>query len=278
MQLDGRVMTIAQMSDHVRGLVMPWKPKFCVLHNTDTPDIALYQKWMARGNPSPEQWLKNLAAYYSGLGWHSMPHCFVLPDGRIGMGAPFTIKGTHTPSWNSVSIGVEMVGNFDREGFAGTPTENATVALFGELHNRLDLIPDNFVLGVRGIHFHKEDRATTHKNCPGKNVTKPGFVAKVAAYMGHASAADSADRNGHVHVPEAAAVLDTSALTDYQQISPWWVQLRLRELGYKLDVDGQIGTATKTIVKDFQTKHPPLVVDGIAGPATRLALKSAKGS
>lgn len=276
MKLDGRVISVSQLRDHL--LTLPFggfQPKFPVLHNTDTPDIALFNSWMATHKLTPEQWGRNLGAYYAGMGWNSMPHGFVLPDGRILLGAPFNVQGTHTPSWNRISIGLEMVGNFDREQFAGTPTETSAVAVFGELCLRLGWKPDDYVKGVRGVHLHREDSATTHKNCPGKNVVKAKFVQMVSAYIGD-SRMMSDDRESHLDIPVAAAVVDASSLSDYEAISPWWVQLTLRDLGYKLGVDGKIGPDTKSVVKQFQQKHPPLIVDGIAGSATRLALKAAK--
>lgn len=50
-----------------------------------------------------------------------------------------------------------------------------------------------------------------------------------------------------------------------------WLQNRLNELGYKLDVDGRCGPKTKTAIKDFQKKKH-LVVDGYCGAATYKAL------
>ena len=196
-------ITIDQIGPHLAAMKFDgsFHPRFPVLHNTSVPDMATYRKWIAAGRPTMAQWLQNLAAYYKSLGWNSMPHAFVLPDGTIGLGAPFNVRGTHTPSWNSVSIGVETLGEFERDIWAGTPTEKATIALFGELCKRLGWHPDQYVRGVRGIHFHKEDPNTTHKTCPGKHVEKAKFVQQVLAYMGDSVAAAEIDRNGHLDVP-----------------------------------------------------------------------------
>lgn len=50
-----------------------------------------------------------------------------------------------------------------------------------------------------------------------------------------------------------------------------WLQNRLNELGYKLDVDGSCGPKTRTAIKDFQKKKH-LSVDGYVGAATYKAL------
>lgn len=51
-----------------------------------------------------------------------------------------------------------------------------------------------------------------------------------------------------------------------------WVQWELNRHGYKLQVDGIIGTQSLAAIRDFQRKKG-LSVDGIVGPATRAALK-----
>jgi peptidoglycan hydrolase-like protein with peptidoglycan-binding domain len=274
MNFDGRVLTVQQLHDHIGEMQFSgsFQPKFPVLHNTSVPDLKTYQGWIAAGKPTMEQWLRNLASYYAGLGWSSMPHAFVLPDGRVGLGAPFNVRGTHTPSWNSISIGVETLGEFERDIWAGTPTEMAATALFGELCNKLNWQPDIYARGVRGIHFHKEDPNTTHRTCPGKNVDKPRFVAGVLKYMGDSHAAYETDRQDHTDVPVQVHTSDSTALTKDQLTSPVWLQQRLVAKGFQLTVDGIIGEETKKAVKAFQQANPPLNADGIAGPLTRLKL------
>lgn len=46
------------------------------------------------------------------------------------------------------------------------------------------------------------------------------------------------------------------------------LQERLNRLGYSLVVDGLLGYQTHRVTRNFQASHPPLVVDGIAGPKT----------
>ena len=273
MKLDGRILKIEQVREHLASLQFDssFRPKFIEIHNTSVPDIKLFETWMARGNPTPSQWLKNLAGYYAGLGWNSMPHAFVMPDGTIGLGAPFNIKGTHSPSWNGIAIGIETVGEFEREIFAGTPTEHALVALVGELHMRLNLQPDHYVKGVSGIHFHKEDLKSTHRTCPGRNLDKPTFVQSVVNYMATTDVSGG-DPNSHADVPLSSQTASDSSLTNDEMTSAVWLQQRLNANGAHLVVDGDIGKSTKDAVMVFQ-KQRNLQVDGIAGPLTRLALK-----
>lgn len=271
MKLDGRVISTSQ----IKGILAAthfdgnFQPKFLCIHNTSVPDIALFNHWKAVGKPTFEQWLQNLGAYYAGLGWNSMPHAFVAPDGRIGLGAPFNVSGTHSPSWNRIAIGIETVGEFERETFDGTPSQTALVALAGELHKRLGLEPDHYIKGVRGIHFHKEDLASSHRTCPGKHLEKPKFVADVLAYMG----LEPEDSNVHATVPIASQEAETPSLTSEQMTSAVWLQERLNAHGAALTIDGKVGDNTKNAVRVFQ-QSKGLTVDGIAGPLTRLALAS----
>jgi hypothetical protein len=85
----------------------------------------------------------------------------------------------HSPSWNRLSWGVEMVGNYSIEAFdAGSGAEVAanTVAALAGLHRRLGLAP-------AALKFHREDPRTTHRECPGAKVDKAAMIARVAAAL-----------------------------------------------------------------------------------------------
>jgi hypothetical protein len=153
-----------------------WRPRFIVLHNTGAPNL---KQWFA--TPGGElQRLKNLEHYYRvDEGWNAGPHWFVSPDMWL-MGTPSTQRGTHSPSWNAYALGIEMAGDFDSDIFSDTQRDNV-VYLLAVLHSALGLQPAPFELGVRGLHFHKEDPGTTHKHCPGAHAAKPDIVARVMA-------------------------------------------------------------------------------------------------
>lgn len=163
-------------------------PLFTVVHNSSVPDLALYAEWLAHperhGHWTHEQWLRNLGAYYSSMGWHAGPHAFVCPDG-VGLLTPLTQPGTHSPSWNSKTWGIETVGEFDRESFGG-PVRNNLIQVLAVLHRKSHLDPAAYVFGKRGLHLHKEDPVTTHKSCPGKLLDKPELVSAVRTAIGDA--------------------------------------------------------------------------------------------
>src|SRR6202012_138353 len=77
-----------QNSDIHKRLLFP------VVHNTSSPTQAQYKSWHSRSGWTIEQWGKNLASYYSGLGWQGCPHLFVCYD-KILVLNPLNIRGTH---------------------------------------------------------------------------------------------------------------------------------------------------------------------------------------
>lgn len=156
-----------------------WRPRFVVVHNTSAPDLKTWQGWQIRAKPvTDEQWAQNLVGYYRDQQhWSAGPHLFVTPRGILVF-SPLTGPGTHSPAWNSISWGVETVGEFDREPFTG-PIKSNLIAALAVLHAAAGLQPLPYSIGVRGMHFHREDPKTTHKNCPGKNMVKSDLVRLV---------------------------------------------------------------------------------------------------
>lgn len=287
MKVVARKFTHAEFKAYLNGLTIPNWAKFIVVHNTSSPDIKLYRDdWMKRppAKWTPEIWLRNLVSYYSGMGWQGGPHLFIPPqDDTILVLNSLLVPGTHTPSWNRFSIGVETVGEFERERFEDPTRANLVVAL-AALHEKLGLRPDGFQLGVRGLHFHKEDKATTHRTCPGRNMVKTDLVNRVLAVMGHDPVPAQPVEAPHTHdVPVSAQTADTAGMSMEELTSVKWLQAMLNRWNpaLKLDVDGKIAplgtySQTRAAVMKFQTvRH--LVVDGIAGPVTRSNLKKVVG-
>lgn len=145
-----------------------WKPQFVVLHNTAAPTIAQWH------NVSGAQRMANLADFYKNQQhWSAGPHFFVADDGTWAF-TPLTSPGVHSPSWNNISIGVEMVGDYDTESFdkgLGLKVQQHAIDTLACLH---------YVLGLDSstIKLHKEDPKTTHI-CPGKNVDKSKVIKAV---------------------------------------------------------------------------------------------------
>jgi len=119
--------------------------------------------------------MQNLVHYYRiEQGWSAGPHLFVADD-LIWVFTPLTTSGRHSPSWNMISWGVEMLGEYEDEDFGGGVRDNAVAAL-ASLHALLGREP-------KTLRFHKEDPKTTHKSCPGRNVNKEELIRQVEATL-----------------------------------------------------------------------------------------------
>jgi hypothetical protein len=87
---------------------------------------------------------------------------------------PLTVSGTHSPSWNKVALGVEMLGDYEHEAFnngRGLNVRKNSVAALATLCA---------VLGIdsQTMRLHREDPLTTHA-CPGSNVRKLEVIQEV---------------------------------------------------------------------------------------------------
>ena len=220
---DGKPYTRSELAAHINACDFAnWKhkdglrgkPAFITLHNTSSPDIKLWLSWSA---DKRQQYIRNMQPYYENMGWRGGPHFFVPPQDDI---CAFEFNdlmsaGTHASCFNNVSIGIEMVGEFDREAFDSGPgaqvADNA-IYLMALLHNRIGLTPTPYVYNKTGLHFHVECKADNH-DCPGSFVRKPDVVARVRAKMaeltGPAPAAAMAMGYANLRLENAAATTTT---------------------------------------------------------------------
>src|ERR1700736_3493910 len=133
-----------------------WRPQFVVVHNTSEPRLS---QW--HSTPG-EQRMRNLENYYRNVqGWSAGPHLFIADD-LIWVFTPLTTSGVHSPSWNAISWGVELVGDYTTEELSAAVQGNAIQAL-AALYALAGLTPNN-------LRLHKEDPNTTHKDCPGMRI------------------------------------------------------------------------------------------------------------
>jgi len=190
---DGKPYTRDQLAAHINASdFSTWKhkdgsrgkPAFITLHNTSIPTI---KQWLAWTPAKRQQYIANMQPYYEHMGWLGGPHFFVTPQDDIcAFGFNDLMSaGTHASCFNNVSIGIEMVGEFDREAFDSGPgaqvADNA-IYLMALLHNKIGLTPAPYQYNVRGLHFHVECKAD-HHDCPGQFVHKLDVVTRVTARM-----------------------------------------------------------------------------------------------
>lgn len=165
----GKSFTAEQFADHVAGLSFSaWRPSFIVLHNTGAPTFA---QWHC---VSGAQRMQNLECYYrDAQKWSAGPHLFIADD-FIWVFTALTMPGIHSPSWNHVSWGVELVGDYSVEVMDPRLKANAISAL-ATLHGALGLDPST-------VRLHREDPLTTHI-CPGNLVSKPDMITQLTAKL-----------------------------------------------------------------------------------------------
>jgi hypothetical protein len=164
----GQGFAAADFPNYVAGVAFAaWRPQFVVLHNTAIP---LLSQW--HSVPGAQR-MANLEGYYRDVQqWSAGPHLFVADD-LIWVFTPLHTSGVHSPSWNAISWGVEVVGDYDQEAFV-SPIRDNVIAALTALHAALGLDPAT-------LRLHKEDPLTTHKSCPGSAIVKDDVIAAVAA-------------------------------------------------------------------------------------------------
>jgi hypothetical protein len=165
-----RGFTSAGLALYVTTLdLSTWCPEFVVVHNTQDPTLAQWHDCPG------EQRMRGLATYYRDeQRWSGGPHLFVADD-LIWVFTPLTVPGVHSPSWNDVSWGMELVGDYDHEPFGEDVKSNALEALH-VLHVAAGWTEPR-------IRLHKEDPKTTHTFCPGRNVDKAELEAGVQTLL-----------------------------------------------------------------------------------------------
>jgi hypothetical protein len=177
MQIVGRAFSASAFATYVATLSLlktaAWA-KFVVRHNTGSPTLA------QRPDGLTVQHIQNLKAYYEGLGWHAGPHLFV-DDHQIWVFSDLRHPGVHTPSWNSESFGVEMLGDFDTEDFnsgRGLAVQKNAIAAIAVLSHYAGI-------DSHTMKDHREDPETTHRDCPGDSCHqhKTQFMDNVHDYI-----------------------------------------------------------------------------------------------
>ena len=244
-----------------------WRPRFPTLHNTGVPSLV---QWLAYGSTIKERWGAGLNRYYQGLGWHAGPHLVCCPD-YIWVLCDPEADGVSVSCWNRLTFGIEMVGNFEIGGDDPTTGDGAKVIAnavyaLAILARKLDWNVGTIVRGVGGLHFHRDCLRDGHP-CPGSRVNKADILSRVLVEMAALCGEGARAAAAPVVPVSCAPAVDT----------PAWVQMRLNQLGAHppLVVDGDLGPASRAAIESFQLNRD-LNVDGVAGPETLAALHRVK--
>ena len=165
----GKVWTAESFKEYLNTLKKPSYPKSITIHHTGAPSLA------QRPTGLTIQHIHNIQSFYQSLGWNRGPHLFVDEDQIFGM-TPLGTPGIHAVSFNRSSIGIEVLGDYDREdplSGRGLQCMKVAAAATRSLLQWLDLPAND-----KTVLFHRDDPKTS-KTCPGKKVTKDWFLGLV---------------------------------------------------------------------------------------------------
>lgn len=163
----GKVWSDDSFKEYLKTVKKPSWARAVTIHHTAAPSLA------QRPNGFLIQHIHNIMNYYRGtLKWNRGPHLFTDEDEIFGM-TPLTVQGIHAVSFNSYSIGVEVLGNYDIEDpFSGRGLKCWELAArcTSDLLDWIGVAPSS-----TSVLFHRDDKRTS-KSCPGRRITKPWFL------------------------------------------------------------------------------------------------------
>lgn len=215
-----------------------WRPRFVTAHHTGSPDLKTWNGWQTRAKPvTDEQWLKNLAAYYGNeMGWSAGPQFFFTPK-HFCVLTPPDRRGVHAVSFNGLSWGVEMVGDFDREKLEGPLREHYVEGL-ACLHIATGLKVAPYKYATQGLHFHRDDPKTS-KTCPGTSIQKPALVRDILAKIEQMGGGDAPEEKVIAAPPKPTGIVNTNDLSVRAGASAKTPILRKLNKGNKVSIIGE---------------------------------------
>ena len=176
----GKVWTPASLAGHLDGRKRPSWVNSITLHHTAEPSLE------NRPNGLTIQHIINIREYYkkpkmiNGVlkpGWKSGSHLFIDEDEIFGI-CDFAAKGVHAVSFNSSSLGIEVLGFYDTG--AEDPKSGRGLRCWSNAAVATKVLLD--WLGLKKskntILFHRDDPQTS-KSCPGTAVTKEWFLSLI---------------------------------------------------------------------------------------------------
>lgn len=194
----GRVWTVNSFAEYLKTIEKPVWCRAVTLHHTGSPSLADRPRGLLI------QHMHNLQNFYQQeKGWSAGPHLFVDEDELFGM-CDLRSKGVHAVSFNSLAIGIEVLGNYDAEdpltgrGLCCWTTAAAAVRAL------LDWL--NLPANEQTVLFHRDD-PTTRKSCPGNKVQKQWLLKMIA---------DSATAQAEAGKPQQPEVGMGWALWDFR--------------------------------------------------------------
>lgn len=152
MRIINKCLTKKEFENYVKKKEFSRKIDKIILHHTNDT----LGQWK-RGEVSINYYKK----LYESKGWKTGPHLFVASEG-IYLFTDINIQGTHANAGNKGSIGIELIGNYDKRPPHGKTWDNTKKVL--------KILLSKFNLKLKDIHFHR--KYNPKKSCPGKAITQ----------------------------------------------------------------------------------------------------------
>ncbi len=159
MKIINKCLSLKELEGYLDNKSVKRKIDKIILHHTSD---SLYN-WK-KGNDSCLLYKKS----YEKKGWTSGPHFFIAPEG-IWLFIDINIQGQHANEGNNGSIGIEMVGNYDRK----LPNDK----IWKQTKKLINILLEKFNLQKKDIHLHRE--YNKEKTCPGKMITKKWLFSQL---------------------------------------------------------------------------------------------------
>lgn len=166
----GTAWKIEDFKAYLSTLQKPSFVKSIVLHHTGAPSLAM------RPNGLTTQHIRNIQfGYVNTNKWSAGPHFFIDEKEIFGM-TPVSVRGIHAVSFNSSSLGIEVLGEYDTE----DPLTGRGLACWKLAAETTKALCEWLELEINNktILFHRDD-PRTKKTCPGRRVTKEWFLGLV---------------------------------------------------------------------------------------------------
>ena len=151
---------VTDFEKYLSDIVKPEWTKTLVIHHTWKP---VESDWNGMST------MKGIKNYYEKLGWDSGPHLFVCigsPDAKndgIWLMSNLEEKGIHANECNSVSWGLEIVGNYDVKPWSDK-LKKYLYELFPVILKKLEITS----VTMKNLKGHRE--CNSPKTCPGKKI------------------------------------------------------------------------------------------------------------
>ena len=214
--------------------------KGVTIHHTAYPNLAMRPLGLTDAHQ------RNLLYYYKNKKrWSDGPHLFIDDKSILGMSGLLD-NGVHSVGFNSTHIGIEVLGDYDKEDpYSGRGRQCWNILFYtvAETLKYLGLEPNS-----KTVTFHREDGHTS-KSCPGRRIKKQWVLDGVK----------------RAYSTSKAYTLDKVSQPQDKPRVPNWTEYKLMDAGWfvpVLEFMEHIGGDTDKIIEELDSKDGKIFYQG----------------